>query len=136
MIETGGRSAEKGQPGIDRAALFGLDDPRMPSRRVLYAVMLPLIVGLVLAALTLDDALHPPLWAHALIWPPVVIVVIVGAVRLLQRAHPPRNGEGDHPQDGGGALPYRGDISIGAPCGETPPPRSTRSPSPSREGFE
>lgn len=51
---------------------------------MLYPVVLPLIVVLVLAALKLDDALHPPLWVHALIWPPVITVVILGAVRLVQ----------------------------------------------------
>lgn len=54
--------------------------------RRLYVVVLPLIVGLILASLALDEALRPPLWAHALIWPVVVPLVIVGAMRLAKVA--------------------------------------------------
>ncbi|KUR78107.1 DUF983 domain-containing protein [Novosphingobium sp. FSW06-99] len=61
------------------------DASRVPPRRVLYPVVLTLIVVLVLAALKLDDTLHPPLWVHALIWPPVVVVAMVGALRLVRR---------------------------------------------------
>ena len=112
--------AIKGQPGIVRAALFASDDA--PSGRALYPVVLPLIVVLVLAALKLDDALHPPLWVHALVWPPVVALVIVGAVRLAQRAYPPRIGEGDHPQDGGGASPLHAGPGDDAPTDPTGTP--------------
>ena len=83
---TDGNGECKGQPGIDRAALFAFDDPAVPSRRALYPVVLPLIVVLVLAALKLDDLWHAPLWVHALVWPPVVFVVMLGAVRWVQRA--------------------------------------------------
>ncbi|WP_420381872.1 DUF983 domain-containing protein [Novosphingobium sp.] len=80
------------------------------SGRVLYPIVLPLVIMLVLAALRLDDALRPPLWVHALVWPPVVAVVIIGALRLVKLAwvmraiNPPRDGEGDHAQHGGGAA--------------------------------
>jgi len=60
--------------------------------------VLPLVVLLVLAAVKVDDAFRPPLWVHALVWPPIVAIAILGAVRLLQvahwrAAHPPRNGQ-------------------------------------------
>ena len=54
--------------------------------RRLYLVVLPLILALILASLALDEALRPPLWAHALIWPIVVPLVIVGAMRLAKVA--------------------------------------------------
>lgn len=81
---------KKGQPGIDQAALFASDDA--PSGRALYLVVLPLIVVLMLAAVRLDDWLHPPLWVHALVWPPVVVVVIVGALRVVRRSPSPFRG--------------------------------------------
>jgi uncharacterized protein (DUF983 family) len=28
--------------------------------------------------------LHPPLWVHALVWPPVVALVMIGALRLVK----------------------------------------------------
>ena len=56
------------------------------SGRLLYPVILPLVVMLVLAAVRFDDAVHQPLWLHALIWPPVVAVVIIGALRLAKMA--------------------------------------------------
>jgi uncharacterized protein (DUF983 family) len=84
--------AKKGQPGIDQAALFASGD--RPSGRVLYLVVLPLIVVLMLAAVKLDDWLHPPLWVHAMVWPPVIVAVIVGALRLVGVPTLPRNGEG------------------------------------------
>ena len=83
----------EGQSGIDRAALFAFDDPAIPSRRALYPVVLPLIVVLVLAALKLDDALHPPLWVHLLLWPPVVTLAMFGAISLVKRAHPSQRGQ-------------------------------------------
>jgi hypothetical protein len=148
---------EKGQPGTDPAALFAFDDPfdpgrRVPPRRLLYPVVLPLVVLLMLAAVTFDDAVHPPLWVHLLAWPPVVLLVIGGAVRLVQRLAPPRNGEGDHPlrlllaqplrincaqrAQGGGGVPAQSAIlSSDSPGRKTPPPRCARSPSPGRGGL-
>ena len=54
--------------------------------RGLYVVIAPLIIGLVCAALWLDETLRPPLWLHALIWPPLVAAVVVGAMRLAKVA--------------------------------------------------
>ncbi|WP_353229770.1 DUF983 domain-containing protein [Novosphingobium sp.] len=105
-------SSIAGQPGIVRAALFALCPrcgatglfaaPAMfaPKCRLcgcefashelgprgLYVVIAPLIIGLVCAALWLDETLRPPLWLHALIWPPLVALVVVAAMRLAKVA--------------------------------------------------
>lgn len=81
---------ENGQPGTDQAALFVFDDPfnpkrAVPLRRVLYPVVLPLIVLLMLTAVQFDGAFHPPLWVHLVVWPPVVTLVVGGAVWLMRR---------------------------------------------------
>ena len=55
-----------------------------PGPRSLYPVVLPLVIMLSLAAVRFDDALHPPLWVHALVWPPVVALVMIGALRLVK----------------------------------------------------
>jgi len=60
--------------------------PYEASGRLLYPIILPLVIMLILAALRLDDALRPPLWVHALIWPPVAAVTIIGALRLVKMA--------------------------------------------------
>jgi len=155
MIPGGDFSSAKGQPGLVRAALFALcprcGAPRRglqpcagcgldfaaeaPSGRGLYLVVLPLVVVLVLAALKLDDACRPPLWVHALIWPPVVAAVIVGALRLVQVSHwravaPLQIGGGA--RAGGGETPSS--ATVVAPSGQTPPPPFGRSPSPKRGG--
>jgi uncharacterized protein (DUF983 family) len=83
MIAPGADPVQKGQPGDDRAALFALDGPRMGRRA--YPVVLVLTIGLIAAAWKLDDLWHPPLWVHALIWPPVVALVIGGATVLLRK---------------------------------------------------
>jgi hypothetical protein len=111
--------ATKGQSGIDRAALFASDDA--PSGRALYLVVLPLIVVLMLAAVKFDDVVHPPLWVHALVWPPVVAVVIIGALRLVRRGH---------------AAPDGPVLADDAPDGLASPPPCGRSPSPARGGYE
>ncbi len=85
MIQPGEPSALKGQSGSVRTALFA-SDAAVP-RLVLYPVVLMLTLGLIFAALKLDDWLRPPLWVHALIWPPVVGTVMVGALRLVHHAH-------------------------------------------------
>lgn len=104
--------ATKGQPGIVRAALFGLC-PRCGARglwsaparvadhcrgcgldfaalqtsaRLLYPVILPLTLLLAWGAVSLDSWLRPPLWVDALVWPPVVAVVVIGALRLTRVA--------------------------------------------------
>ncbi len=53
---------------------------------MLYPLILPVTIGLILAALHLDDALHPPLWVHALIWAPLAAVAITGTLRLAKMA--------------------------------------------------
>lgn len=82
MIQPGGNTASKGQSGPVRTALFA-------SGRALYPVVLAVTVVLMLAAVELDDALHPPLWLHALIWPPVVVAVMIGTLRLCRRGGSP-----------------------------------------------
>jgi len=112
MVSDGKLSSAKGQPGLVRAALFALCpacgasgvfaapamfvprcrecatefQPHEASGRLLYPIILPLVIILVLAALRLDEALRPPLWVHALIWPPVVAVTIIAALRLVKMA--------------------------------------------------
>ncbi len=57
-----------------------------PSGRLLYLAVLPVTVLLILAALKLDETLRPPLWLHALLWPPVVALAMIGTVRLAKAA--------------------------------------------------
>lgn len=60
------------------------------SGRALYPVVLPiviLLILLVLAALRLDAVWQPPLWIVALVWAPVALVLVGGAVRLARAAH-------------------------------------------------
>ncbi len=54
--------------------------------RLLYPLIVPLIFGLIALAVAFDDAVRPPLWVHALIWPPFVALVILGALRLAKVA--------------------------------------------------
>lgn len=108
----GASPATKGQPGVTQAALFGLCPacaartlwaaPAMlaascracgqdfagaqPRGRSLLLVVLPVTVLLVLAALKLDEAMRPPLWAQALGWGVVVPLVMIGALRLAKAA--------------------------------------------------
>jgi uncharacterized protein (DUF983 family) len=112
MTDSGASAPVKRQPGLVRAAFFALcpqcgasgvfaAPARFAARcrgcgldlaahelspRSLYPVIAPLVVILVLAALKLDDTLHPPLWVHALVWPPVVVVTVLGALRLARFA--------------------------------------------------
>ena len=109
-MATGSNPATKGQPGVTRAALFGLcpacgartlwEAPAAfapacracgadfaahePRGRALFLVVLPLTVLLVLAALKLDDALRPPLWLQALVWIALVPVAMTAALRLAK----------------------------------------------------
>lgn len=103
---------EKGQPPIWRAALFGLcpecgaptlfDGPvkfrdRCASCGLDYgrynvgdgpAAFLTLIIGalLVVAAITLDFAIEPPLWVHVLLWVPLTAGAVVYGLRLAKGA--------------------------------------------------
>ena len=103
---------DRGQPGIARAALFGLC-PRCGARTLFVgpvkfaprcaacglafdafnvgdgpAGFLTLIIGAVLVglALWLDAAVRPPLWVHALIWVPVTIGVVLAGLRYAKGA--------------------------------------------------
>lgn len=112
MTDSADNRNEKGQPGVTRAALFGScpccgarslwAGPAMlapccrccgaafaahePRGRTLYLFVLPVTVLLMVAAVRLDDALHPPLWLQALLWPPVVVLAVVGTLRLAKAA--------------------------------------------------
>lgn len=55
-----------------------------PSGRALYPLVLPLIIALVWGAMAFDGWLHPPLWLDALVFMPLVVGLIGGAVRLAQ----------------------------------------------------
>lgn len=57
-----------------------------PRGRLLYLVLLPLIFGLIAAALTLDEALRPPLWLLLGLIAIVVPGTIIMALRLAKAA--------------------------------------------------
>ncbi|MEO0590497.1 MAG: DUF983 domain-containing protein [Pseudomonadota bacterium] len=100
----------QGQPGLLQAALFGLC-PHCRARTLFEAPAmiagecracgLPLaqlerggrLVGLitiavggllVLAALSLDAALRPPLWMHVVLWAPLTVGAVLGVLRLYK----------------------------------------------------
>ncbi len=52
------------------------------------AVFIMLIVGFIVAglALWLELAHEPPTWVHMLIWPPVILVLCLGALRPFKGA--------------------------------------------------
>ncbi len=106
----GASQHSKGQPGIPRAALFGLC-PRCGAKglwaapaqfaeactacgqafaaheatgRSLYPALLPVIVLLIGAALWLDDNVALPVWALVLLWGALVPTVVVGVLRLVK----------------------------------------------------
>ena len=109
-MAAGSNPASKGQPGVTRAALFGLCPrcgartlweapaafapacracgtaftPHEPRGRALFPVVLPLTVLLVLAALKLDESLRPPLWAQALLWLTLVPLAMTAALRFAK----------------------------------------------------
>ncbi len=104
--------ASKGQPGIAAAALFGL----CPScgEKTLFAglakfaprcracgldiagynvgdgpaAFLTMVIGaLVLGlALWLEFGVHPPVWVHVLLWPPLVAGLTLGGLRVSKAA--------------------------------------------------
>ena len=103
---------QKGQPPIVRAALFGLcpqcgaqtlfEGPVKfaPRCRVCAldfesynvgdgpAAFLTLIIGalLIAIALTFDALVHPPLWAHVLLWIPLTVAAVVYGLRVGKAA--------------------------------------------------
>lgn len=112
MTQTGASPEPKGQPGIMRAALFGLC-PRCGAKtlwaapsmfadscracgqdfvghelagRGAYLVITPVTVLLIFAALTLDETVRLPTWGLLLIWPPLVALAVVLSLRLAKSA--------------------------------------------------
>jgi len=109
-MHSGESQTTKGQPGITRAALFGLC-PRCGAKglwaapaqfadacaacgqvfavheatgRSLYPALLPVIVVLIGAALWLDDHVALPVWALVGLWGTVVPAVVIGVLRLVK----------------------------------------------------
>jgi uncharacterized protein (DUF983 family) len=101
-----------GQPGIAKAALFGLC-PQCNSRTLFQSItnfadkcsvcslnyrsfnvgdgpaaLLTLAIGaiIILLALTLDVAVRPPFWVHALIWVPVTATLVFVSLRMAKAA--------------------------------------------------
>jgi uncharacterized protein (DUF983 family) len=101
-----------GQPGIAKAALFGLC-PQCNARTLFQnvtnfaekctvcnldyrsfnvgdgpAALLTLAIGavIILLALTLDVAVRPPFWVHALIWIPVTAALVIVSLRMAKAA--------------------------------------------------
>jgi len=112
MDRGSGPDDQKGQPGLGRAALFGLC-PRCgertlfeaPARIALSCEVCGLDLGalerggrlaglftMVLAAvligvaLGLDTLLRPPLWLSALIWAPITVGGVIFALRFYRTA--------------------------------------------------
>jgi uncharacterized protein (DUF983 family) len=102
----------EGQPGIAKAALFGLcpqcgaktlfAGPARFSDRCAAcgldyasfnvgdgpAALLTLVIGalIIVFALILESAAHPPFWVHVLIWVPITIVMTVYSLRVSKGA--------------------------------------------------
>jgi uncharacterized protein (DUF983 family) len=101
-----------GQLGIAKAALFGLC-PQCNSRTLFQSItnfadkcsvcslnyrsfnvgdgpaaLLTLAIGaiIILLALTLDVAVRPPFWVHALIWVPVTATLVFVSLRMAKAA--------------------------------------------------
>ncbi len=103
---------EKGQPGFVSAALFGLcpdcgaktlfDTPiqfadKCDSCGLDYsafnvgdgpAALLTMFIGalIIVAAVSLEIALHPPFWIHAIIWVPVTAALVFLSLRIAKGA--------------------------------------------------
>lgn len=107
---------ECGAPGLfegaarfrDRCPACGLDSGRYNVGDG-PAAFLTLIIGalLIALALTLDFAVHPPLWVHVLLWVPLTAAAViyglrVGKAALLASEHQRQAAEGrqmDEPHD-------------------------------------
>jgi uncharacterized protein (DUF983 family) len=103
---------EMGQPGLAKAALFGLC-PQCSARTLFNgptnfsenckacgldfgafnvgdgpAAFLTLAIGalVILFAMALDVAVRPPFWVHALIWIPVTTILVVVSLRAAKGA--------------------------------------------------
>jgi uncharacterized protein (DUF983 family) len=103
---------EKGQPGLVSAALFGLcpdcgaktlfDSPIQFANKcdncgLDYsafnvgdgpAALLTMFIGalIIVAAVFLEIALHPPFWVHAIIWVPVTAALVFLSLRIAKGA--------------------------------------------------
>ena len=104
--------SQKGQPGLVPAALFGLcpdcgaktlfSGPVQFSDRCDLcgldysafnvgdgpAALLTMAIGalIIVAAINLEIAAHPPFWVHALIWVPVTVILVVLSLRFAKGA--------------------------------------------------
>lgn len=102
----------EGQPGIAKAALFGLC-PNCGAKTMFVAptkfsdqcsgcglhyssfnvgdgpaAFLTMGVGalIIILALLFDTAARPPFWVHIIIWVPVTVIMVVGALRVAKGA--------------------------------------------------
>ena len=104
--------SQNGQPGLVSAALFGLcpdcgaktlfSGPVRFSDRCDQcgldyaafnvgdgpAALLTMAIGalIIVAAINLEIAFHPPFWVHALIWVPVTVIMVVLSLRVAKGA--------------------------------------------------
>ena len=104
--------SEKGQPGLVRAALFGLcpdcgaktlfegpisfaeDCPECGLDYASFnvgdgpAALLTMVIGalIITAAVNLDIALRPPFWVHVLIWVPLTVILVFLSLRVAKGA--------------------------------------------------
>ena len=109
MVET---NTHEGQPSIVKAALFGLcpdcgaktlfvSPVRFADRCTACALdyrqfnvgdgpaaLLTLVIGalIIVMAITLDIAVRPPFWLHAIIWVPMTIILVVLSLRIAKAA--------------------------------------------------
>ncbi|MDJ0977062.1 MAG: DUF983 domain-containing protein [Erythrobacter sp.] len=102
----------KGQPGLIQAALFGMC-PRCGARTLFEAPaqvagtcracaqplaelerggrlagLLTLLIAalLITAAIALDEYARPPIWVHVILWAPLTVGAVLGALRLFKTA--------------------------------------------------
>lgn len=55
-----------------------------PSGRINGLLTMAIAVILIILALAIDEAFRPPLWLHAIIWAPLTIAAVLGALRLTR----------------------------------------------------
>ena len=50
------------------------------------AAFLTLIIGtlICIAAITLELTVHPPMWLHILLWPPITILAVIASLRVAK----------------------------------------------------
>jgi uncharacterized protein (DUF983 family) len=86
--QCGGRTVFAGPAQVaDYCRACGLDLAALePSGRLNGLLTLAIAAVLITLALTVDEALRPPLWVHALVWAPLTIGSVIGALRLVKMA--------------------------------------------------